>query len=54
MSRHVGIVPLRKLVKQPYHYSDTSKRSVPMMSDQITEEQSSSIDDSTYGTKPLK
>jgi hypothetical protein len=45
MSRHVGIVPLRRLVKQPYHYSDTSKRPAPM-SDQITEEQSSSIDDS--------
>jgi hypothetical protein len=29
MSRHVGIVPLRRLVKQPYHYSDTSKRSPP-------------------------
>ncbi len=45
MSRHVGIVPLRRLVKQPYHYSDASKRPTPMR-DQITEEQSSSIDDS--------
>ncbi len=45
MFRHVGIVPLRRLVKQPYHYSDTNKRPAPM-SDQITEEQSSSIDDS--------
>jgi hypothetical protein len=45
MSRHVvGIVPLRRLVNQPYHYSDTSKRSAPK-SDQITEEQSSSTDD---------
>jgi hypothetical protein len=47
MSRHVlvGIVPLRRLVKQPYHYSDTIKRPAPM-SDHITEEQSKSIDDS--------
>jgi hypothetical protein len=45
VSRHVGIVPLRRLVKQPYHYSNTNKRPAPI-SDQITEEQSSSIDDS--------
>jgi hypothetical protein len=45
MSRHVGIVPLRRLAKQPYHYSDTSKRLAPK-SDQFTEEQSSSVDDS--------
>jgi hypothetical protein len=45
MSRHVGIVPLRRLVKQPYHYSDTSKRVAPK-SEQFPEEQGSSIDDS--------
>jgi hypothetical protein len=43
MPRHVGIVPLRRLAKQPYHYSDTNKRSAPK-SDQLTEDQSSSID----------
>jgi hypothetical protein len=45
MSRHVGIVPVRRLAKQPYHHCDTSKRSAPK-SDQFTEEQNSSIDDS--------
>ncbi len=30
MSRHVGILPLRRLKKQPYHYSDTPKRLAPI------------------------
>ncbi len=46
MSRHVGVVSLSKrLSKQSYHYSDTVKRSAPK-SDQLTEEQTSSIVDS--------
>ncbi len=40
MSSHVGIVPLRlrRLAKQPYHYSDTVKRLAPT-TDTIAEEQ---------------
>ena len=38
MSRHVGVVPLRRLNKQPYHYSDTPRRPAPA-TDTIGEEQ---------------
>ena len=38
MSRHVGVVPLRRLNKQPYHYSDTPRRPAPA-TDIIGEEQ---------------
>ena len=46
MSRHVGIVPLRRLSKQPYHYSDTYKHT-SHKSESITKEQSSSVEDDT-------
>jgi hypothetical protein len=51
MSRHVGIVPLRRLSKQPYHYGDTHKH-ISLKGDSITEEQSSSViqDDTTMLT----
>ncbi len=51
MSRHVGIVPLRRLSKQPYHYSDTYNH-ISHKSDSITKEQSSSVveDDTTMLT----
>ena len=51
MSRHVGIVPLRRLNKQSYHYSDTYNN-ISHKSDSITKEQSSSVveDDTTMLT----
>jgi hypothetical protein len=51
MSRHVRIVPLRRLSKQPYHYSDTYNN-ISHKSDSITKEQSSSVveDDTTMLT----
>jgi hypothetical protein len=51
MSRHVGIVPLRRLSKQPYHYSDTYNH-IAHRSDSITKEQNSSVvvDDTTMLT----
>jgi hypothetical protein len=51
MSRHVGIVPLRRLSKQPYHYSDTYKH-ISQKGDSVTKEQSSSVveDDTTMLT----
>jgi len=51
MSRHVGIVPLRRLSKQPYHYSDTYKHT-SRKSESITKEHSSSVveDDTTMLT----
>ena len=51
MSRHVGIVPLRRLSKQPYHYSDTYKHT-SRKSESITKERSSSVveDDTTMLT----
>ena len=42
MSRHVGIVPLRRLSKQPYHYSDTYKHT-SQKGDSIIKEQISSV-----------
>ena len=44
MSRHVGIVPLRRLSKQPYHYSDTYKH-ILRRCDSTTKEQISSVID---------
>jgi len=44
MSRHVGIVPLKRLSKQPYHYSDTYNN-ISHKSDSITKEQNSSVID---------
>jgi hypothetical protein len=51
MSRHVGIVFLRRLSKQTYHYSDTDKH-ISHKSDSITKEQNSSVvgDDMTMLT----
>ena len=43
MSRHVGVVPLRRLNKQPYHYSDTPRRPAPA-TDIIGEEQQAPSD----------
>jgi hypothetical protein len=45
-SRHVGIVPLRRLHKQSYHHGDTAKRSASE-ADTTREEQYSSIDNDT-------
>ena len=54
MCAHVGIVPLRRLVSQPYHYSDKVKHAwlndsdtiVHLkQSDQVTEEQSIPVND---------
>ena len=54
MCAHVGIVPLRRLVSQPYHYSDKVKHAwlsdrdtiVSLkQSDQVTEEQSTPVND---------
>jgi hypothetical protein len=51
MSRHVGIVPLRRLSKQPYHYSDTYKH-ISHKSESITKEQISSVvDDDSFITQ---
>ncbi len=44
MSRHVRIVPLRRLNKQSYHYSDTYNN-ISHKSDSITKEQISSVID---------
>ena len=47
MSRHVGTVPLRRLSKQPYHYSDTYKH-ILRRSDSITKGQiRSAVDNDT-------
>jgi hypothetical protein len=46
ISRHVGIVPLRRLHKQPYHYDDTAKRSASE-ADTTIEKQDSSTDNDT-------
>jgi hypothetical protein len=54
MCAHVGIVPLRRLVSQPYHYSDKIKHVwfnnndviIPIkQSDQVTDKQSSPVSD---------
>jgi hypothetical protein len=51
MSRHVGVVPLRRLSKQLYHYSDTYKH-ISHKNESVTKEQSSSVveDDTTMLT----
>jgi hypothetical protein len=55
MSKHVGIFPLRRLSKQPYHYSDKVKHvwlndsdttlHVPLKDDQVTKMQNAPVND---------